>query len=335
MSGVRVRAGGPDDDAGIRALIGRCFPRNPKQDAAMTAWQYWGNPFGPTLTWVAEDDGRIVAHWSAFRVPLRRAGQVVIGAKGADVATDPDYRGQGLARRVVDALVGSARQAGVAALLMHPNPQSWAVLQRAGTPFGRLPVWVRPLDDAWLGTRLRLPRPVAATVRRAVFGARAGEPSSSIDAPPDDLDSLWRATGARLRNGIIRDQAWWSWRYAARPSPQPYRYASCRRRGTLAAAGVAVAREAFGARMLHVLDLLAIDAEAAGAVLGRLTAETDAVAAALVAAPGSPPAGWARSAGFRRLPKQLEPNPLRFVVGTLDGRPVGDWWVAWGDLDHL
>lgn len=336
MSQVRLRPAGPTDDAAIRALLGRCFPRNPKREKAMTTWQWWANPFGRTISWVAEDDGALVAHWAAFPVPLVRHGQATVGAKTADLATDPDYRGQGLARRVVDALTRAARDAGWAALLVHPNPQSAAAVQRTGGHLvGRLPVWVRPLDDAWLGTRMKVPPPVAGMVRRTVFRSPPREAATGAQQPPEDLHSLWQASRGGLRNGIVRDQAWWDWRYAARPSAGAYRYAVCRRGETLAAAAVAVVREAFGARMLHVLDLLALDEAGARAVLEHLTDDTDAVGAALVALPGSPPAGWARAAGFRRLPQRLEPKPLRFVVVPFDGRPIGDWWVAWGDLDHL
>lgn len=339
MSEPQLRRAGPSDDAGIRALLARTFPENVKAEAAFTRWQYWDNPFGAARSWVFEDAGRIVAHWAAVPVPMVLAGLPARGAKGVDGATDRDYRGRGLFRSLGQAMAADCREQGFTVILTHPNVQSARGVEQAGAHLiARVPVYVRPLDDGWLAGRLHLPRPAAAGLRRSVFAAPAGAPGRQVGGPPDGLDALWAETGGAVANGIARDEGWWRWRYGARPG-DAYRYAEVRTGGRLRAAAVGTVRDTFGAPLLLVLDLLATDAAAARGALAALAHDRGEVAGAAIAAlPRTPLARWALRAGFRRLPRRLEPHPFRFMVFDCGAGPdLGSrsWTMAWGDLDHL
>lgn len=364
--GLVLRRADEADDAAIRALLARSYPDNPKADAAYTRWQYWANPFGPPRSWVwAEPGGRVVGHWSAVAVPLWLDGRPVTGAKGVDIATDPDWRGRGLFSALARRLIADCRDAAVPALLSHPNPSSVTAVVRAGArQVARVPVWVRPVDPAWLAERLRLPTPAARAVARAGFRPRstsgaAGVRVEEVTDPPADLDELWTRVAPPGRHGVARDAAWWRWRYAERPH-RPYRILEARSartgsalggdgRGALRAAAVTTVRSAVGGQFAHVLEWMAADAAAASAI-GAALAEDDGtggdagVDGAVVAAlPGTDLARHARRAGFRRLPRALEPRPLRFVVaGGAAGEPhaaerlaEARWSFAWGDVDHL
>lgn len=343
MSAPVLRRAGPADDAAIRRLLALAYPDNVKAAAAFTRWQYWDNPFGATISWVWASDGEVLAHWAAVPVPLVLDGRAVIGAKGVDVATHPDHRGRGLFSRLAQRLTASLAEEGVPALLSHPNPASLAGMTGAGlASVARVPVYALPVDDAWLGRRLRLPAPAAAVARRLVFpAAPARETAQRLASFPDDVGALWDEVSHSVAWGVRRDASWWRWRYAQRPE-RPYVFHVLRRGDRLAGVAVTAVREVFGGRFLSVLELLALDPVAAGALTASMCAaarDDAAVGVVLATTHWSRTAALARSAGFRRVPRVLEPRPLRFLVAA----PGGDsralarrrWAMSWGDLDHL
>ncbi|MGH9069308.1 MAG: GNAT family N-acetyltransferase, partial [Acidimicrobiales bacterium] len=171
-----LRAAGPGDDAGIRAVIARAFPDNPKSRADILAWQYWDNPFGSTCAWVWEDGDRIVAHYSGYPVPAVVGGRQGVLAIGVDAAVAPDYQGRGLFRPLSAALYEDCAGHGMAGTVCFPNDNSRKGITAAGwVPVGRLRTHVLALDDAWLGRRLHAPDRLAGAARSLAFpAARAG-----------------------------------------------------------------------------------------------------------------------------------------------------------------
>lgn len=346
MSEPVLRVAGPEDDAQIRALLRRSFPDNVKTRPEFTRWQYWDNPFGPACSVVAEVDGRVVSHWAAIPVPMRLDGRERLGGKGVDGATDADQRGRGLFAGVGARMIAEAGARGFAAVLSHPNPSSARGAEKVGAVLiSRVAAYVRPLDDAWFGGRLHLPgalgSAVAAAVRSSAFRLGRGDRGEIERLPPEGLDDLWDRAGAHVRNGIIRNAAWWDWRYRQRPE-RPYAFAVTRRGGRLSGAACVTVADRFGARFGLVLEYLAVDEMASRgltAALSEAAAAQGAVGLAMAALPGSREAQLCAAAGFRRLPRRLEPRPLRMMVfdpaghaAELAARP---WSMAWGDLDHI
>ena len=157
---------------------------------------------------------------------------------------------------------------------------------------------------------------------------------------PDGVDALWARTveASGIRNGIDRGEAWWRWRYDASPVG-PYRVVELRRGDDLAAAAVVTVREDFGGRFAYLLELQAIDADAARAVLRRVAAFSGVAGVATVAVDRGPLHRLATAAGMRTLPRRLEPKGGAWygLVDTTGGGRVLDapWHVGWGDMDHL
>jgi len=342
MNEVQYRQATPADDGGIRSLLGRSYPDNVKAAAPFTRWQYWANPFGPTVAAIGVADGRIVAHWAAVRVPLRVDGALVAGAKGVDIATDPAWRGRGLFAGVGQQLMAACREANIAAVLSHPNPDSARGLERAGgKPVGHVAAYVRPLDDRWVAQRFHLPQAVATALHRRLSRESEGDTAQVVPLLPPDLDGLWERVQPSVPHGIVRDSSWWRWRYVNRPSA-PYTFVTARRGGQLTGLAAVTVAERFGGAFGLVLEFLAADRDAARGLTSGLSvaaAERGAVGLAQVAIPGSPVAGLIAAAGFNRLPKLLEPRPLRFYVTVPEGESTGlagaSWNMQWGDLDHL
>jgi predicted N-acetyltransferase YhbS len=341
--GLVLRRADASEDAAIRRLNDAAFPDNPKTRADIVRWQWWDNPFGETLVWVWEDDGEVIAQYVAFCMPGLIGGRPCTLTNGVDAAVDPRYQGRGLFKPLSRALYDDCVAHDSPLLAYVSNPIAVRGISGAGwQEVARLRVLVLPLDDGWLGRRFHLPRPLAAAARHTAFRQRSagGLRAAVVDAPPDDIDTLWAAVAPRIPNGVARHGEWWRWRYAGHPD-QPYRYLEVRRGGRLEAAAVTLPREDFGGRFHYVLELLATDDAAARAIVAAVAngevGPADGVA--LTAVPGSEHERTALAAGFRRLPVRLEPKPLHFGVvphPTLAPAPASlQWSTSWGDLDHI
>ena len=340
---IRLRPAGPEDSEGIRAVLAASFAGNVKTDPAILAWQYWDNPFGPPRSWVAEAEGRIVAHYAGACLPAVVDGAPVTIAIGIDAATDPGFRGLGLFEQLARAVYTDAGRAGYPVTYCLPNPNSLRGFRKAGgQDLGRARVLVAPLDTGWLAERFGLPGPAARAVVRAFRMRRAGG-AEVVTAPPPDLDGLWTEVGAAHGNGVRRDLAWWNWRYRDRPRDPGYVLVETRRAGRLVGAAALLLRQDLGGPMLCLLELLAVDLAAARSLVGHSSLSVapalGAVGLAATALPGTPLDRWARRSGLRRLPSRLEPQPMH--VGLVDNLGTDPeltrhrWSLAWGDLDHI
>ena len=342
MTDVEFRLATPDDDQGIRTLLARSYNDNVKANAPYTRWQYWTNPFGATVAVVGVARDQVVAHWAAVRVPLRIGSAAMPGAKGVDIATDPDWRGRGLFGRTATHLMAACSDTGLAAVLSHPNPHSAHGVERAGgMPPGLVAAYVRPLDDDWVAQRFRLPGAAASTLGSRLRRLPTGDPAQIVPHVPSDLDRLWAESEPSVSHGVIRDAAWWQWRYVDRPSA-PYTFVVTRRRGALTGAAALTIADRFGGQFGLVLEFLATDEQAAAGLtagLSEAASSRGAVGLAQVALRSSRVGQLAAASGFTRVPKPLEPRPLRFYVTAPNGDSAAlarqPWTMQWGDLDHL
>ena len=341
---LRLRQSEPSDGDAIRSVLAASFPDNAKARADLLAWQYWDNPFGAARSWLAEDGGRVVAHYAGIALPGVLDGRPATLAMGVDAATVPSHRGLGLFEQLARAVYLDCGQAGMPVTYCLPNPNSLRGFQKAGgEDVGRARVLVGAMDDGWLASRFSLPRWVAGAGRRAVFfRLPAGGSAGMVEEPPDGLDELWASVSAMSPWGVARHAGWWRWRYWSRPD-RPYLFAESRRAGRLTGAACALVREDLGGRFLCLLELLAPDRAVARDLVGTLlrsaTGLLGIVGVAATALPGSHHYRMARAAGLRPLPRRLEPRPMHVGVvdnaGTLPGLARRPWSLAWGDLDHI
>jgi hypothetical protein len=343
-----LREATPDDEAGIDECLADSFPDNPKARREIRHWQYH-NPFGELCAWVYDDGGRIVGHYANYPVPCLLDGEVALAGVAVDAAVSPDYQGRRMMRPLNEALYAASLAKGMRVSLAYPsNPIAVKGIRSAGwLEVARLRTLVLAVDDGWVASRFHVPRLAARAMRAAAFRTGRGPSGDEVGAPPEGLDALWAATvrSGDVRNGIIRDAAWWRWRY--RDSPlSTYRWFEARRGQQLVGAAAVVVRDDFGGRFAYLLELEAIDRDAARAVVRAVTGTLrDVSGLATVAVDGGPLHRLATSAGLRTLPRRLEPKGLWF--GFVDnavaaGQPpatthltTAPWHIVWGDLDHL
>jgi predicted N-acetyltransferase YhbS len=130
---------GNADDAQIASLLARCF-----------ATDFGGRSFFQTrqhLRLVTRHDGRIIGHMALQFRAMRLGERLVTIAGLADVATDPDHRGQGIAATLLQAalaeaqaspaefflLFGTARLYHAAGFRPVQNPMTWVEMRGART----------------------------------------------------------------------------------------------------------------------------------------------------------------------------------------------------------
>ncbi len=337
-----VRRATPDDAEAIADLIGEVFPANPKADPAVLRWQYWDNPFGEPSSWVVEDAGRMVAHYTAFALPGLVGGESVTFLKSADAATLESHRGQGIFPDLVQRVTADAEERGIPVTLYSPsNPSSASPLRRVGmVDVADVPVRVAPRDIGTLAGRIRggrsMARPVLPLVRRWMPAAAPGLVVDVVDQIDDgELDALW--SRHRPDTGVDHSAAWWRWRYA-RPGTD-YTLVTVRRRGTLVGAAAAVRRDILDAPFAFVLDVVA-DTDNGGrtAIRGVAEAMPGVAGVAGIALPRTDIARHLAAARLVRLPKRVLPKAFTFgVLPTTGDRTLvsAPWRLTWCDLDHL
>jgi hypothetical protein len=337
-----LREATPADEPGIQACLEESFPDNPKADATIRHWQYH-NPFGDLSAWVYDDDGRIVGHYANYPVPVLLDGEAAVAGVAVDAAVSPSHQGRRLMKPLNRALYEHSATRGMRVSLAYPsNPIAVAGIRSAGwLEVARLRTLVLAVDGAWVAKRFKVPGFVGSAVRAVGFRVGRGDEGSELGGPPPGLDGLWAhtVTSAGIRNGIIRDAAWWQWRYADSPM-SAYRYFEVRRGNELAGAAAVVVRDDFGGRFAYLLELQAVDGRAArGVVKAVVDNVRDISGIATVAVDGGPLHTLAKSAGLRTLPRKLEPKGLWFGFVDNDGTTADlasqPWHIGWGDLDHL
>ncbi len=336
-----LRRGTHDDAAAIATVIRESFPDNPKGRLEVLEWQYFANPFGPTLIWVWDDGGDIVGHYTSIPYPCRFDGQPGTVAVGIDAATAPSHQGRGLFLGIAKALYADGGEHGMPATICYPNANSTRGVTKAGwRQISNLETLVILTGDELAAGRTKLPRRVVALGRKAVFRERGADATGEVVAAlPDGIDDLWRAHEDDVPYGVIRDDAWFRWRYEQHPDAGEYLFAIAHDGADLRGLAVGRVKEAFGGRFVYVLELLGDDDAARAAVNALRSTASGLDGLGIVCNPGSPTHARARAAGFRPIPRALAPKDLPFgLVDNTGTRPElvqAPWDTAWGDVDHL
>lgn len=97
----------PGDEEGILRVLQRTYDRWPAIDTSVAPidhlrWKIHADQVPPLMHSVIESDGRIVGTVLSLRQSFKIGGAVLNGRQGTDIAVDPDYQGQGVARLLME-----------------------------------------------------------------------------------------------------------------------------------------------------------------------------------------------------------------------------------------
>jgi hypothetical protein len=214
-----VRPARDDDIDGLTALHERVFGRRVSRE--QWHWKLRRPPGPAPNVWVAEADGRLVFQYAGIPTRFRHRASECWAMIDVDTMTHPDYRRRGLLTQGARATYACWRDAGIAFTVGLPNQQWGSRAAALGwVTLGELRWWVRWIDPARaLAAKagLRWPGAAAAPRGRAFQSSSMDDPRVSskdlrvafvTDSAP--FDELWDRIG---QEGVVRDAAWFRWRY--------------------------------------------------------------------------------------------------------------------------
>lgn len=275
------------------------------------AWKHFDNPFGESISLVAESDGSMAGLRTFMRWDLDTAsGERVRCVRAVDTATHPDYRRQGIFRRLTEEAIEIAREEGIDLVFNTPNEQSkQGYLSMGWVDVGPIGAMVRP---SWRMVRI------------------GGSSATSFEEPihPIQEDSEIDVTNRQpLGLRTPRTRSYIQWRFGSHPRA---------RYGTVADEdGRAIVRSNSrkGRPELVIADLFG----RAGRALRTALKSTNADYAASWFAKGTPERAVAMRAGLIPLPGvkalNLVARPLREL--SVDVSRLESWDTAVSDFELL
>jgi GNAT superfamily N-acetyltransferase len=152
---IELRPLGSVPTAHVVGLLRVCLGEGARRSEGFWSWKHLENPFGQSPG-VAAYSGETLA---GIRVFLRWAwstdSKVLRAVRAVDTATHPDWRRQGLFRRLTEAVLGEVEQEGVDFVFNTPNAQSReGYLKMGWRAVGKVSVLVRVAGPrTWLQRR--------------------------------------------------------------------------------------------------------------------------------------------------------------------------------------
>lgn len=329
--GVHFREAGPDDREGILRLRSIVFPKEDleKRAADFWDWEFTSGPAGPGRAFVVEAERAIVGHFAV--IPQQyEAGISLSGGLAVDAMTHPDFRREGVFRRLVTFASERLRQEFQVAIAFQIRQQVLPGMMAGGwQPADTVPVLLRPVSWAGVARDLGLPlRPRAG--KRPARRVASIRPLTGADL--EMLDPLVAISNPRQP----RTAAFVRWRYLSSPG-RHYNLLGLFDMDELRAFVVTRDTVLRGMRTVAIADGGASDLAAMRDLLGFVCDEAArrgiSLAAALMS-PAHPSYAAFKSSGFFR-----GPHRFRLLMQTFDDRlrtvTADAWSLTWGDTDHL
>jgi len=328
-------------------------------DGRFFDWQYFANPSGPVVLWLAMDPaGGIAGQHVLLPMKFLVDGAPATGCLSFNALVDPRYHGQGIWTGLGRKAHEEAAARGLHLSYGIPNPNSNRPMLK-DLEYQRsfdVPVLVKALDlgsaarhvlGGWKG---RVAGFFGAIGGPLLFPRRRPRPDGPrvvpVDRFDDAFDRLAERSGRRYRLLINRDAAHLNWRYVDCPTRKTLRWQV---RSGNEVIGYAVLRvtDFRGIKLGVLLDYLVDDsAEARAAGVAILAHAEEAAREA-----GCPllltfclghtaEFGLLHRAGWKVGPAALLPQPFPLLVRPLnwpqaspDMREVRNWFLTTGDYD--
>ncbi|MDA4126116.1 MAG: GNAT family N-acetyltransferase [Thaumarchaeota archaeon] len=229
VSSWRARRYDQGDDSKINDLLQATFPGY----EGIERWD-WICKHGPMGfhgpegdIWVAEtESGDLVGYYAKVRYPVRYFGRSVLASQGLNMATHPQFRGQGIATQLLTSANVDAEKNGIVLNFGFPNDMSSPIVSKfSHFDLGSLDELHLILDPgAYVNAigRNRIRR-FLRRVNLALKASRISRSDITTAVPPDsregftgEVDSIWNSIRDRFDLGLERKRQYLTWRYDPR-----------------------------------------------------------------------------------------------------------------------
>jgi hypothetical protein len=243
-----------------------CAPHDSDRLILQWDWKYDGNPFRPDAEpyiLLLKDGGQIIGMEGVTRLRAVLAGKEHWVSLGGDLLLHPNYRGRGLAPRIVAQV-----QADNPLRFSWRNPLSHrSVGHQPGTSTRMFPL-VKPLDFAYVTQRLtgrrwlgRCAAAVAESAPRLIRARRQqtavpGVSVVQVDAFDQRFDALAQRASRDYGAMLLRDERYLSWRFINRPDVRYTVLAAQRASDVVGYMVLRSAADDAGVRWGYVVDFL-------------------------------------------------------------------------------
>ena len=157
---MELRRATPADLPGIIDLLRVSLgDGSTEKSAAFWRWKHEDNPFGASPVMVADDGGRIAGVRAFMRWRWQSRERSYRALRAVDTATHPDYRGQGIFKKLTLQLIEECQREGDDFIFNTPNEQSRpGYLKMGWEQLGKLPVRMAPVRPLRIARQLLSPR---------------------------------------------------------------------------------------------------------------------------------------------------------------------------------
>lgn len=289
-------------------------------------WKHKANPFGESMTIVAEEADRLVGLRAFMRWNWSANSRIVAAVRAVDTATHPDFRRRGIFSRLTRELLREATRGEVSFVYNTPNRYSMPGYLKLGwRVVGRIPVLVRPRRRA-LRTML------GGEAAPGHLDTGVDNFPAALDIPEEILLGLAEVQPrAEGRYGTPRSVDYLKWRYQRPPG--------LRYHALWADDGKALVvfreRERRGFREVTVVEILG-ERRPAARLLRKLAAETVSDHLVAVASAHTEERRAALLAGFIPLPG-VGPIATARILNQDSALPdpldLRSWRLSLGDIE--
>lgn len=150
---MNIRQATSADNPAIIALLRQSLGEStiPKSEALWN-WKHEQNPFGPSYTLVAEEEGELIGLRTFMQWQWQWHDTVYRAIRAVDTATHPAHQGKGIFKKLTLQQAEACKQQGVSFVFNTPNQQSKpGYLKMGWVAQGKMPLKVKPrISAAWL-----------------------------------------------------------------------------------------------------------------------------------------------------------------------------------------
>lgn len=348
---LSIRPVRADDHEPIRTLMGAALGGGPtgENTAAFFEWKHQENPFGQSPGLVAHADGRLVGVRLFLRWELRAGDRTFHAVRAVDTATDPEFQGRGIFRRLTLGLLQQLDEGGDLDLVFNtPNANSRpGYLKMGWQDVGSIPVKLSPVRPLALLRGVRAARATTASAATRDLPAHEHEPSgptlrtcpfeSALTVLTDrEQEVRTLLAAARRLPGLHtpRSHEYLMWRYGRAPGLD-YRCVVTESGGVLTGLAFGRARPRGPLTEFTVGDVVVADDDVRSCrrLLGAAR-RSGADHVTVCTAPGTVEDHVGARSGYLRVPGQgvgLVSNPRRDLgIDVLD---LASWQLSLGDLE--